>query len=428
VRLEHLGNAFVQMEHGGVRFVCDPWMTPGAWDGSWFHYPPLRKRPDDLPPIDVIYISHMHPDHFDPDTLSRFNRNAKVIINRDWGHRMEPLLKRLGFSEVHALRDRERLQLRPNLGVEMLSSFTDYCPIDSSLFIEWDGFRIMNLTENVATPKALEMLRRDFRNVDVALLPYSAAGPYPQCFSNLTEEEKRRGADRVSEERIQLFLDGVDALSPRIAVPIAGTYVLGGRHWRLSRFLGVATKERVREVFLARRAERGWSSECLLLREDTWLHVDRDSWRLEGPEDRFDPEFYARYIASLADRPYLYDTPVRIPEDRNVDLTEALHHSREKLWRYQKEYGLFFDTNLYLDAGLPELHGLNFSKPGVFRERPGNETRPYVKIQIPLPYLLMIVNNLSQWNTAEVGSHLVYHRDPEVYNPSLHMLLNFLHR
>lgn len=427
MRIEYLGNALVQVEHQGRKLLCDPWLTPGALDGAWFHYPPVERRATDLAPTDYLYISHMHLDHFDIATVRELNRDATVIINRDWSPRMEGLLRREGFRTIYALRDRERLQLAPGLWVEMLSSFTDYCPIDSSLFIEWDGFRIMNIVENVATPPALAMLRQDFPEVDVAFLPYSAAGPFPQSFANLTDDEKRAAAVRVGRERMSIFYDLIDALSPRIAVPVAGTYVIGGRNWRLSRFLAIPPRQRVKEMFAAEKVKRGWRTDVVLGKEGSWIEVGRDDWRLDGDEDQFAPDHFERYIESLQDRPYLYERAFLIPKEHEVDLTNLCQVARGKLWRYQHEYGHVFDYNVYFDVGQVEMYALNFSHERIVRVPRGAEVLPYVRCSMAYNHFVMLLNNFTQWDYVQVGGHVEFYRDPEQYNPFVYMMLSFFH-
>ena len=40
-----------------------------------------------------------------------------------------------------------------------------------------------------------------FKNIDLAMLNYNAAGPYPSCFDNLSTEEKINENKRLSNRR-----------------------------------------------------------------------------------------------------------------------------------------------------------------------------------------------------------------------------------
>ncbi len=52
----------------GTKVLCDPWISDGAFIGSWFHFPKLDGFEfEELVGTkwDAIYISHLHADHFD---------------------------------------------------------------------------------------------------------------------------------------------------------------------------------------------------------------------------------------------------------------------------------------------------------------------------------------------------------------------------
>ena len=49
----------------GTKVLCDPWLVDGVFDGSWYHFPKLTTTMNDVKNVDAIYVSHLHPDHFD---------------------------------------------------------------------------------------------------------------------------------------------------------------------------------------------------------------------------------------------------------------------------------------------------------------------------------------------------------------------------
>ena len=60
--------------------LTDPWFTDGAYDGPGFNtlkltHSNIFKKPD------IIYISHIHPDHYDPTFLHQIqNRFGPIEI------------------------------------------------------------------------------------------------------------------------------------------------------------------------------------------------------------------------------------------------------------------------------------------------------------------------------------------------------------
>ena len=64
--LIHYYSACIGVRTENVSILCDPWFTEGAFGGSWFHFPWKAIDPEDVGRYDYIYVSHIHPDHYDP--------------------------------------------------------------------------------------------------------------------------------------------------------------------------------------------------------------------------------------------------------------------------------------------------------------------------------------------------------------------------
>ena len=58
-----------------------------------------------------------------------------------------------------------------------------------------------------------------------------------------------------------------------------------------------------------------------------------------------------------------------------------------------------------------------------------NELKKYVKISLDSRLLLRLLKGpkYAHWNNAEIGSHLVYERKPEIYERGLYHSLSFFH-
>lgn len=84
MRVRYIYSACVVIETEDLTLCCDPWFTPGAYYGSWYQYPPLPKHPIDLiGKVDAIYVSHIHPDHYDIAFLKEYlgcYPDTKIII------------------------------------------------------------------------------------------------------------------------------------------------------------------------------------------------------------------------------------------------------------------------------------------------------------------------------------------------------------
>ncbi|RMG14385.1 MAG: MBL fold metallo-hydrolase, partial [Deltaproteobacteria bacterium] len=67
MQIRFVGHASFEVQTGGVRLVCDPWLSGKVFNNGWA----LLSRPAqvDWSSIDYVWISHEHPDHMHLPTL-----------------------------------------------------------------------------------------------------------------------------------------------------------------------------------------------------------------------------------------------------------------------------------------------------------------------------------------------------------------------
>jgi L-ascorbate metabolism protein UlaG (beta-lactamase superfamily) len=57
------------LEWRGQRWLTDPWFAMHIRGIPCLRRPGLRS--EDLPPLDAVWVSHLHPDHYDPKAMAR---------------------------------------------------------------------------------------------------------------------------------------------------------------------------------------------------------------------------------------------------------------------------------------------------------------------------------------------------------------------
>ena len=102
MKVRYITSACVVIEHNNVQVLCDPWLTEGIYYGSWYHYPPLEFKPNEFFAVDYVYISHIHPDHLDIETLKKFPFSTKILIHDYAVKSLFYILKGLGFQHVRS--------------------------------------------------------------------------------------------------------------------------------------------------------------------------------------------------------------------------------------------------------------------------------------------------------------------------------------
>jgi L-ascorbate metabolism protein UlaG (beta-lactamase superfamily) len=64
------------IEIGGVRFLTDPWFGMHMRGLPCYRRPGMR--PSEVPPLDALLVSHLHPDHFDARAIRELAPRAPV--------------------------------------------------------------------------------------------------------------------------------------------------------------------------------------------------------------------------------------------------------------------------------------------------------------------------------------------------------------
>jgi L-ascorbate metabolism protein UlaG (beta-lactamase superfamily) len=117
-RLLHVGHCCHLLEIAGQRWLTDPWFFNPAF-GALTHQSALAAHA--VGPLDGIFISHRHPDHFDPSALRALDRGAKVWTPDE---SLVGPLRELGFTSVALSQPWQTLQ-QGSLAVSFVPALHD---------------------------------------------------------------------------------------------------------------------------------------------------------------------------------------------------------------------------------------------------------------------------------------------------------------
>ena len=407
----------------GTRVLCDPWLIDGVFEGSWFHYPPLSTSPEDLTDVDAIYISHIHPDHFDERSLKFFDVSTPILILKRERNFLLSRLTSLGYFNIVEFEDGITKSFR-EFSITMFAPFAKHNfhdaelgnIIDSAMVIESGGLTAFNANDNTPTPEACALLRNQFGSIDLAMLNYNSAGPYPSCFNNLTDLEKESEHLRILSRNFDYMCDLLAVLTPRALLPFAGAYVLGGLQAPKNSYLGTTSWDGCAAEILARRPEE---KICLLREGDS---LDIRTLTNDKPYHPIDLDAQSKYIdleLKLLKYEWEFDSAPSMA-DLLVDLEIA---SSRMLTRGEK-FGISVRTKVLID-----LDGNNVTITPRFEgsSKVRLESEQVLICSVNTKLLRRILDREAHWNNAEIGCHIDFFRSPNVYEPDLHTLLQFLH-
>ncbi|MBI3783865.1 MAG: MBL fold metallo-hydrolase, partial [Deltaproteobacteria bacterium] len=211
------------MESEGTRILMDPWMVDPTYHGTWWHYPPLETTIRDLPKIDFLYISHEHPDHFDPPTLRQLDKRVKVIIARFKRRRFYERIKAIGFHDVIELDFGQTHELNAS-GLTVRLIAPDRPWDDSAILVKANGTTVLNVNDCHLDDATLSRLGES-EKIDLAFLTFTGASQYPGCFEFPMESKIERWK-ASKESHVDEFVSWAKLLHAKRAVPAAGNFAL----------------------------------------------------------------------------------------------------------------------------------------------------------------------------------------------------------
>ena len=239
MKITHFSNSFISVAAQGECIVCDPWGGKANASG-WQSFPEFSEVDlrEQLVDVRWVYLSHLHDDHFHPDTLKSSGLlEREFIIKRFQSPVFRERLKRLGVTRIHEIEPFTVQQFGPfelSIFPQMTSNSSGLdddvnYDLDTSIAIKADGSVFFNQVDNPLSLQDLTHIHSYINErlgaIDVTCLMSGAASEYPHLFLGIDQiSEKRR---IVKRSLIDLY-DWLRLLKPRYFFPAGGTYLIPG--------------------------------------------------------------------------------------------------------------------------------------------------------------------------------------------------------
>jgi UDP-MurNAc hydroxylase len=297
MRITYYGQACILIEASGKKILTDPWLTEGAYFGTWFHTHILAEAgitPQTFPKdIDYLFLSHEHQDHVDAQTLRHFSPEIPVLICKFVTPKFRDYVKSLGFQKIIEIPSGRQIQLGEDLRATVFGT-AEYTN-DSALLVEAENRRVLNETDCKLSYADLQAVARN--GIDIGFYMFSGANWYPMMY-DYPDEVQRDLVSRRRQSLLRSFIQRVKVTRPQIAVPAAGpcTVLDPDRIWLNSEDRGIFIDPK--EAVKALAASNLPTEPLYMAATDVW-----DSDR--GPEIHSPPAFHqprTEYIFAAMER------------------------------------------------------------------------------------------------------------------------------
>ena len=443
MKITHLASACNIIQHGNIKILSDPWLVEKAFYGSWTHYPPLDIDFSMLEDIDYIYISHIHPDHMCRETLDKINPDIPVLIHNydakfvkdnleHWGRKVIELEHGEKFHcgeglniYIYAADNCDPSLCFKFLGCGKMESKFGSTSIDTMAVFENEKNSILNVNDcpyELSRTVLNRILKKHF-DITMLLVGYTGAGSYPQCWKNYSDEDKINiYGKRKKDKFLKMGVDYINHVTPKYYMPFAGTYVFQGPLVKLEKFKCAPELEEALEYY---KSKVDLSTGILLnINEYFDLEKCRQS-RKYIPIDKEQKEKYMNNV--LVHRKYDFDF-----DDEVIlqNLLKLVPRAYERFDNKRAELNFSSDINIYLDLVDNKLLKISCCGDGYeVLDKKDFYDENYVSYTVEVKLLHRILKGpkYAHWNNAEIGSHITFSRDPDIYNRALHFCMNYFH-
>lgn len=227
VEFEMYGHASVLIRYQGQSILTDPWFDKSNSKNVFSAFPPVKVPTEqEVKSISAIQISHIHKDHFCPDSLSVFPRTIPIFIMKSESQEFYREITELGFGNV--------IQIPPGVEGYEFGHFRIYQfpqvgsrAFDSSVVFKVNGqFYYLN-NDTTYNPALCQIMRAAFGKFHGCFLGFNFFNPSPLCY-DLTECENFVSplshdelVQRAHLSRWRDFSSICELLSPEWVVPYA---------------------------------------------------------------------------------------------------------------------------------------------------------------------------------------------------------------
>ncbi len=440
MELNYIKSATCEVKSNGVKLLMDPWILNGEYYGSWFHQNNKDINVKKIQKVNYIYISHIHPDHFSKKSLEFFNKKkTKIIIHKYAKPFLKFAIENLGFKVIE-LENKKKFYLNKNFFIQIFAA--DNCDpvlcakhfgceidkknlgsnqIDTLAIISNNKKTILNINDcpYEMSKQILDQIKIKYK-IDLMIGGYSGAGPYPQCFKNLTKVEKAKKALIKKKQFLIQAKHFIEHIKPKYFMPFAGTYFLSGNLSRLNKYRGVPTRLEAKK-FLSRNCKS--KTLFFVLKTNGTFNLKNFSKKKELIADN--EKFNSQISKKLSN--FKFDYQKEKPVNQK-DIIVLLKKSVYKFFDKLILTGYKDNTKVVIKISKSKYFLINTKLKNfkISHSLPKNNFL-LMELNQNLLYKILLGPRFAHWNNAEIGSHILYFRKPDFYDKKLFYCLNFFH-
>ncbi len=406
LKIRFINHACLHFEiDGKFSFASDPWIIGSAFCNGWWL---AKESPSDafniLNDCNFIYISHNHPDHLHPESLSYIRKDMPILTANFQTKSTIKILKECGFKNIivndftNYFVDKES---EFSIAVLKSGDFRD----DSGIFFEIGEFKgLLTVDSNLLNFGDLPL-------VDLVASSFAGgASGFPLCFENYTQEEKEKVINRNISSIRSTNIKNIEVTKSKYFLPYAGF------------FTEKAKRDKYIKKFNTKNKPNDYSNICKKNNCELLDANKNQIFEFIGKELKYQTKDYTSRYVDNSSEDYLINT--NFLDKNDIEKLVINYFSLSK-----------FQDNLILDLITTsddfeksyERFKIDFKnddftildiriKRETIEKKAINQNKRYLEIKVRREELIDVLTNRKPWEDLSIGFQCRIYRNPNIYN------------
>ena len=417
-------------------FIFDPWIYGNVFYKMWRPFPKPNFDKIKLKKIKYCFISHIHQDHWDMETIKYFKKKTKFFIPKiPYNNVIGNTLKKNNFLNIEYLDVGKWYKISKLFKISVIPPLNsegaeggrieleddNNIAIDTGLIVNYtkdNSYHIL-LGDNV--PYDFQVYKKLYGHLKIASIffPHNGyATDYPLCYDNFNHLQKRKLSEHKAIKTENVFINFFKKIKPKIIIPFSAQFRLN--NLRDKQFIKINNETFFHKDYYASRINKitGIDS-AILYSEDELIYRNKKFKNIVNSDyksRRIDSNFKLRQLPLTNNKS---NTPL-------INLLKtALHKYFERLAKYKINCN-FKNLKFVIQISSKKFYIIDFNKKKVFKST-ANVKNNFLKLKINKKNLLSILNKQIHVNNCIVSFVFSWERKPNKYYKTFYNSLSFFH-
>jgi len=427
MRLVHRANACFSLFHNNKHILFDPWMNGPAVAQGWTPYPQAKSKIEDLPKPDLVYISHIHSDHCEDETLNGIDKDTPILIMDLAPNFLHKMLKARGFTNIILMQTEKRIKIDVIDGLEAEpfgATFGHICAnvIDSSVIFKFADKVILNCNDNKPSIELCNYIKNQYNKIDLAFIPSGGGSGYPAMYENLAASEKEEIVANNIKNYFTIFSNAVDILKPKISIPVAGGYAIRGPYAETVNWLQNRTLDHRNIIDFHKKNGKYKDAKIVPVQPNLEMDVETGNF-INGEYQSWTKDQMKSFFKDLANEKIIPKVKTNSPVPGLINMLKT---ARDNMWKHQQRLGMNLDYTIYFE--IVDYHKtyelkLNTNK---LIEIPNNQKKAsaYLNMKLNQDTMLEWLLGYEDFNMLDSGHRILFYRKPNDYIVEAYYLMS----